>query len=199
MSTGIVTTFRRGTQGPRLVPGGAACRVLRRSNRPGSARSRCAIASSRPRRSKAARRSGVVTDELIEFHRAVRRRWRRDDDGRVLRGHARRQHRRPPAHARQSGDRPRPAPAHRRDPRRGRGGRRADRPRRARSPTPPGTKHPSVAPSRVFSPLGMRRTHAVDRRRHRARSREQYRDGARVLVDGRLRRDRDPPRPQLPA
>ena len=32
---------------------------------------------------------------------------------------------------------------------------------------PAGTKHPSVAPSRVFSPLGMRRTHAVDRRRHR--------------------------------
>ena len=47
---------------------------------------------------------------------------------------------------------------------------------------PAGTKHPSVAPSRVFSPLGMRRTHAVTPDDIETIT-EQYRAGARVLVD----------------
>ena len=47
---------------------------------------------------------------------------------------------------------------------------------------PAGTKHPSVAPSRVFSPLGMRRTHAVTTE-DIARITEQYRDGAAMLAE----------------
>jgi 2,4-dienoyl-CoA reductase-like NADH-dependent reductase (Old Yellow Enzyme family) len=47
---------------------------------------------------------------------------------------------------------------------------------------PAGTKHPSVAPSRVFSPLGMRRTRAVTPDDIEAIT-EQYRAGAGVLVD----------------
>ncbi len=47
---------------------------------------------------------------------------------------------------------------------------------------PLGTKSPSVAPSRVFSPLGMRRTHAVTRD-DIARITQQYGHGARVLRD----------------
>ncbi len=47
---------------------------------------------------------------------------------------------------------------------------------------PAGTKHPSVAPSRVFSPLGMRRTHAVTTD-DIARITEQYRDGAAMLAE----------------
>jgi 2,4-dienoyl-CoA reductase-like NADH-dependent reductase (Old Yellow Enzyme family) len=47
---------------------------------------------------------------------------------------------------------------------------------------PAGTKHPSVAPSRVFSPLGLRRTQAVSPAAIEAIT-ELYRAGARVLVD----------------
>lgn len=47
---------------------------------------------------------------------------------------------------------------------------------------PRGTKSPSVAPSRVFSPLGMRRTQAVTAE-DIARITGQYADGARVLRD----------------
>jgi len=47
---------------------------------------------------------------------------------------------------------------------------------------PAGTKHPSLAPSRVFSPLGMRRTHAVTPD-DIATITKLYRDGARVLAD----------------
>jgi 2,4-dienoyl-CoA reductase-like NADH-dependent reductase (Old Yellow Enzyme family) len=48
---------------------------------------------------------------------------------------------------------------------------------------PAGTKHPSLAPSRVFSPLGLRRTQAVNAT-DIARITDQYRAGARVLVEG---------------
>jgi 2,4-dienoyl-CoA reductase-like NADH-dependent reductase (Old Yellow Enzyme family) len=47
---------------------------------------------------------------------------------------------------------------------------------------PKGTKHPSLAPSRVFNPLGMQRTQAVTSD-DIARITEQYADGARVLRD----------------
>jgi 2,4-dienoyl-CoA reductase-like NADH-dependent reductase (Old Yellow Enzyme family) len=47
---------------------------------------------------------------------------------------------------------------------------------------PAGTKHPALAPSRVFSPLGMRRTRAVTRAQIAAIT-QQYHDGARVLAD----------------
>ena len=47
---------------------------------------------------------------------------------------------------------------------------------------PAGTKHPSVAPSRVFSPLGMRRTQAVTADDIEAIT-DLYRTGAGVLVD----------------
>ena len=48
---------------------------------------------------------------------------------------------------------------------------------------PAGTKHPSLAPSRVFSPLGMRRTHAVTETDLTTIT-QQFADGARVLVEG---------------
>jgi 2,4-dienoyl-CoA reductase-like NADH-dependent reductase (Old Yellow Enzyme family) len=48
---------------------------------------------------------------------------------------------------------------------------------------PAGTKQPSVAPSRVFSPLGMRRTQAVTAT-DIARITNEFASGARVLVDG---------------
>jgi len=48
---------------------------------------------------------------------------------------------------------------------------------------PAGTKHPALAPSRVFSPLGMRRTQAATAD-DLATVTEQFAAGARVLVDG---------------
>ena len=63
---------------------------------------------------------------------------------------------------------------------------------------PMGTKSPSVAPSRVFSPLGMRRTQALtadDIATHHAPVRRRRRGAARR----RLRRDRGPHRSRLPA
>jgi 2,4-dienoyl-CoA reductase-like NADH-dependent reductase (Old Yellow Enzyme family) len=48
---------------------------------------------------------------------------------------------------------------------------------------PAGTKHPSMAPSRVFSPLGMRRTQEATPDDLAAITR-QFAHGARVLVDG---------------
>jgi 2,4-dienoyl-CoA reductase-like NADH-dependent reductase (Old Yellow Enzyme family) len=48
---------------------------------------------------------------------------------------------------------------------------------------PAGTKSPSLSPTRVFSPLGMRRTQAVTRD-DIERITEQYRAGARVLAEG---------------
>jgi 2,4-dienoyl-CoA reductase-like NADH-dependent reductase (Old Yellow Enzyme family) len=48
---------------------------------------------------------------------------------------------------------------------------------------PAGTKSPSLAPSRVFSPLGMRRTRAVTEADLETITR-QFADGARVLVEG---------------
>jgi 2,4-dienoyl-CoA reductase-like NADH-dependent reductase (Old Yellow Enzyme family) len=48
---------------------------------------------------------------------------------------------------------------------------------------PAGTKHPSIAPSRVFSPLGMRRTQAASAD-DLATITQQYADGARTLVRG---------------
>ncbi len=47
---------------------------------------------------------------------------------------------------------------------------------------PQGTKSPSVAPSRVFSPLGMRRTHAVTADEI-SRITQQFAEGAKVLRD----------------
>ena len=129
----------------------------------------------------------------------VRGRRRRHDDRRVLRGDPRRDDRRAPDRARQP-----------------RGRRRAAR----RSPTrctprarpiaaqighagpvanPMGTKSPSVAPSRVFSPLGMRRTQARHRVATSRRIDEQFARRRAVLRDAGLRRDRDPHRPRLPA
>jgi 2,4-dienoyl-CoA reductase-like NADH-dependent reductase (Old Yellow Enzyme family) len=48
---------------------------------------------------------------------------------------------------------------------------------------PAGTKHPSIAPSRVFSPLGMRRTQEATSDELASITR-QFAHGARVLVDG---------------
>ena len=124
----------------------------------------------------------VVTPELIEFHR----RFAAGGVGMttvaycaVTRAGT---HRRPSDRARQPRGRRRTADAHRRRARRGRG----RSPRRSATPgpvaNPMGTKSPRVAPSRVFSPLGMRRTQSRDRVEI-ATIVEQYAHGAGVLRD----------------
>ena len=121
------------------------------------------------------------------------------DDGRVLRGHARRA---APTDTSSRSTSPRSAPGCASSPTRSTPKARR-RPRRLGHAgpvaNPAGTKHPSLAPSRVFSPLGMRRTQARHRGRPRRRITRQFADGAARPRRRRLRRDRDPPRPQLSA
>ena len=125
----------------------------------------------------------------------ARRGWRRHDDGRLLRGVARRAHRGQADLDAARGD-ARTAPTHRRDPRRGRGDQRADRPRRARGQRP--LEQGQGATHRCGSSIRCRC----------GSPRRPTRDDIDDIIDGprqrrpvrdrvRLRRRRDPPRPQL--
>ena len=204
-------TIRRSNRGSgqnrdNLPSSGATCALPERSRHAGSP-----AFASRPARSDHAAQPHHQGGDVRGPHAAPRRhrrphrvppagrrRWRRDDDGRVLRGDARRQHRRTPAHARQSRDRPRAAAAHGCDPRRRRGGGRAARPlgpgrqpRGHEAPEPGAVARRSArsgcaALRRSPRPTSTTITRAVRRRCPRPRRR-------------RVRRDRDPPRPQLPA
>ena len=140
----------------------------------------------------------VVTPELDRVPSPVRGRRRRHDDGRVLRGHACGH---APTAIRSCSTTPRSAPGCARSPTRCTPRARRSPPRSVtpvRSRTRWARSRPRVAPSRVFSPLGMRRHAVGDRRRHRDDRRAVRARRGRAARRG-LRRDRGAHRARLPA
>ena len=140
----------------------------------------------------------VVTDELIAFHRQVAAGGVGMTTVAYCAVDAGRQHRWSSAHARQSRDRPGSASTHRRDPRRRCAAAAASSGTRGRSRIP---RARSIRAWRrracsVRSECAVRMPSPTTTWR---RSREQFADGAAGPRRRRVRRDRDPSRPQLSA
>ena len=164
---------------------------------PARAGRHCATASIKAATFEGMTPHGLVTDELIEFHRRVAAGGvgmttvaycAVAPEGRTERRQM---------HWQRRGD-ARAAPAHRCGARRGRGGLGADRPRRAGRRRRAATALPALSPSAIVLAAGAAVHAAATAGRPRADRGRPHADAARRADRGRLRRRRDPPRPQLP-